>query len=375
MITNPRSKHSKSPKFTKLEDRNKRRFIEHYNNKRNVLFCGNDFYNSRREVIKNIWLDCGGVDQEMEYYLELVSKPPINSTSKSELVENFQNEWLGKYKRIDTLSHEGNSYEEELDEYIAVRTHITDKTWRCIDCEGWSGKKVYEELVTSISDADNHKLYNGRRPFLEGIMHQGYLFACKGLIFLDNLRYNLADQEDDIYYRKLIKIIKERIGIFHRYMFIPDNHLPEGYNPPNAFRKHESGIGAAHAIAVSTSFNWIVAYTRNPDDFPLYFKSEFSVSFLPSLKIKEEGKVGNRQTNVKLKRGGKKHYVPEDELIPFIKQDLKFLKSPDGGELIGAALARKIMKDIKTRFGVNYKESYVKKLISEIETGKKEKNV
>ena len=47
----------------------------------------------------------------------------------------------------------------------------------------------------------------------------GYLFPCKGLIFLDNMSYNSGDKEDEIYYRKLVRVIKERKEHF------PDRYL------------------------------------------------------------------------------------------------------------------------------------------------------
>lgn len=78
--------------------------------------------------------------------------------------------------------------------------------------------------------------------------------------------------------------------------------------------------------------------------------------------------------NGNLREGRKHHYIPEDELIPFVRQDLKFLTSPDGGELKGGALIRRITNDIEIRFKDEYKAKYkirtVGNLISKINTGK-----
>jgi|ETNmetMinimDraft_13_1059891.scaffolds.fasta_scaffold89411_1 hypothetical protein len=77
-----------------------------------------------------------------------------------------------------------------------------------------------------------------------------------------------------------------------------------------------------------------------------------------------------------LKKGSKEDYVPKNELIPFVKKDLKYLTSSKGGGLRGGTLTQKIQKNIKIRFEekygdkAKYGEGTVRNLISKINTGK-----
>jgi hypothetical protein len=79
----------------------------------------------------------------------------------------------------------------------------------------------------------------------------------------------------------------------------------------------------------------------------------------------------------KLKRGERKPNIPDKELIPYVKQDLKYLTSPKGGKLKGGDLRKKVMDNIykkfkdKYGFKANYEEGTVRNLISDIKTGKK----
>jgi hypothetical protein len=77
-----------------------------------------------------------------------------------------------------------------------------------------------------------------------------------------------------------------------------------------------------------------------------------------------------------LKKGSKEDYVAKEKLIPFIKQDIKYLKSPEGGELKGGTLVNRVTENIYKKFEkeygdkAKYKLGTVKNLISEINTEK-----
>ena len=79
----------------------------------------------------------------------------------------------------------------------------------------------------------------------------------------------------------------------------------------------------------------------------------------------------------KLKRGERQPNIPDKELFPFVKKDLKFLTSSKGGGLGGGALAKRIKNDIENKFDdkygdkAKYKLGTVKNLISKINTGRK----
>ena len=68
--------------------------------------------------------------------------------------------------------------------------------------------------------------------------------------------------------------------------------------------------------------------------------------------------------------------MAKEKLIPFIKQDIKYLKSPEGGGLKGGPLVNRVTENIYKRFKkeygdkAKYKPGTVNNLISEINTGK-----
>jgi hypothetical protein len=72
----------------------------------------------------------------------------------------------------------------------------------------------------------------------------------------------------------------------------------------------------------------------------------------------------------RLKRGEKQKYVPDEYLIPFMKKNLSYLRSPSGGELRGSHLQDKMKEDIKIRFKRNYSKGTIRNFISKIDIGK-----
>jgi len=94
-----------------------------------------------------------------------------------------------------------------------------------IDCGGMDGKEVYETLAGCSS------------------LEVGLLIEEHGILIIDNL--HCVSEEDKKDYRKLGKIIKDR----------QIEHSP-------------------------TTFNWLVAYTNDPEPFPSYFKEQFDLILL-----------------------------------------------------------------------------------------------
>jgi hypothetical protein len=106
-------------------------------------------------------------------------------------------------------------------------------------------------------------------------------------------------------------------------------------------------------------------------------KIESVVNSVAGTKVSKKPKA-KKATKKKgeLNRDGKQNYVPREKLNKFLKKELKRLKSAEGGELRGGTLRKKLMKNITKEFkkedeeGEIYTESYVRNLISEINTGK-----
>ena len=73
----------------------KKKLLECYKSRQPVLLYGNDSDDCRRELIKKVWLDGGGVDQEEQYFLEDVSISQ-SPTSKEELDTQFEKDSIDK---------------------------------------------------------------------------------------------------------------------------------------------------------------------------------------------------------------------------------------------------------------------------------------
>ncbi len=103
-------------------------------------------------------------------------------------------------------------------------------------------------------------------------MPNGYLFLCRGLVFLDNLHCNSGDAEDSNHYRKIAKVIHDRKWGSHTY--------------------DDTGIPLQGGCTEQTKFDWLVAYTSvdNPQDFPKYFRERFKlISLDKAKKVKAKG--------------------------------------------------------------------------------------
>jgi hypothetical protein len=110
-------------------------------------------------------------------------------------------------------------------------------------------------------------------------------------------------------------------------------------------------------------------------------QSNKAESFVKSVAETEESKKHQAKRvshkKGKLKRGERQPNIPDKELFPFVKKDLKFLTSSKGGGLGGGALAKRIKNDIENKFDdkygdkAKYKLGTVKNLISKINTGRK----
>jgi hypothetical protein len=260
----------------------KKELLECYKNRQPVLLYGNDRDDCRKELIREVWLAGGGVDQEVEYLDD-----KNNSTTKEQLENKFKKEWIEKYKTTDSRSSEGNSYHKESNIHINQHTHITDKTWRRIDCGSWNGKQAHNELIRNISDIHYHDRYNENTLRSTGlVMPMGYLFLCKGLVFLDNLHCNSGDAEDSNHYRKIATVIHDRKWGSHTY--------------------DDTGIPLQGGGTEQTRFDWLVAYARNPDDFPDYFIEQFKeISLSPEPKaeaIQVHGIIKHRGRKTKNKK-------------------------------------------------------------------------
>ena len=195
---------------------------------------------------------------------------------------------------------------------VFSRGHL--ETFTKVDYCHEDGIAVLEKL-TKITD------YDERSGAYKQLLHDD------GTLFIDNLRCSESNSEDKDYYERLaIEIEKSR--------------------KPS---------------------HWLVVYTRDHTRLPKLFQEQFK---LVSLSGKNKG-----GKTAKL-RGTKKHYVPKKDLIPFIKQNMKYLQSPKGGELSGGVLIKKIKEGIYKRFNkeygekAKYKKSTVSKMISQINTGK-----
>ncbi len=148
-------------------------------------------------------------------------------------------------------------------------------------------------------------------------------------------------------------------------------------------------LGTTRSNMPKGSSELFIISIDNESDLPDNLRDEFVSIMLDdeeTVKTSADGKKleheGERVFLVKgkegkLKRGEKQQYVPEEELLPFLKQDLEYLRSDKGGALKGGSLAKRIQGDIYKRFNkvygkkADYKVATIRNMISEINTGKK----
>ncbi len=129
---------------------------------------------------------------------------------------NDSTDLYGLIERIKNVYNERNPYidEDELIKRADFEGVSPPKDPDYINCGGMNGETVYEALIGRFE-----------------------LFIPDGILIINNLH---CDPEDKQHYRKLARVIEER----------------------------QMGI-------VSTSFNWLIAYTDDPKPFPSYFKKQF----------------------------------------------------------------------------------------------------
>ncbi len=112
----------------------------------------------------------------------------------------------------------------------------------------------------------------------------------------------------------------------------------------------------------------LIIHIDKTKKWPKYFLEQLEV--IPAGKTKTvREKIGAEQKN--LKRGGKQNKVPYEKLIPYVKKNLSYLRSPEGGSLKGGALQERMQKDVKKQFEKKYEKGTMRNLISDINTGKK----
>ncbi len=219
----------------------------------------------RKELIKDVHIANGGIDAETEIINDK-KMPPLANDAK-ELLGLLG--ILEKKDDKDFYRYEGS----------------TKNTWNYIDCGIMSAKEVYIKLVLCspdlIFDKKFFEMYKkadvGRMSkvelielqknsidsliYLNEYVYSGYLFNYEGLLFADNLSCDPRNSEDNYYYSKLGEIIK--------------------------YREIE---------LTPTTFNWLVAYTHDLNDFRKvpYFIERFEQIPLPKIKEpKAEGKKVN----------------------------------------------------------------------------------
>ena len=212
------------------------KLLECYQEGEPVLLYGKDNI-GRKDLILQIHKIVGGIDEEKENFI---------NDGKFKSVKELEN-------RIKEL-HADKKF-PEWSELLARYWQSTIRTFKYVDMGEMNGEEVF---VTLMYDAEIVKEFHEHYTKKEieemdyineltlrngGIppSFKGHFFACKGLLFLDNLRCNSKNDEDIDYYSRLARIIKDG--------------------------------GTRHD---STTFNWLAVYTHDdPKVFDKYFLERF----------------------------------------------------------------------------------------------------
>lgn len=235
----------------------------------NVLLYGKDSIDSssplrtgREELVLKVHKLNGGIDAALEYF---------DDDGRSVSREDFAKKVHERAKIPKEYRHEPGAY----------HSGSSKKTYVRIDCMGMTAEEVYKELVISSSinreledyenamenkRPQNYLLYKiSKKEFKDfgsavrsGLTNnKGSLFACYGLVFVDNVTVHSNDNL--IYFDKLARIIKRK-GAF-------DNH---------------------------PSFEWLIVYTSSdPKNFPEGFRDQFTV-----ISLEPEGQKTDLEQNI-----------------------------------------------------------------------------
>jgi len=113
----------------------------------------------------------------------------------------------------------------------------------------------------------NHKYINCRRKDGEDVYNTltnkgavGTLLNNNGSLFVDTLYCDPNKKEDSEYYNKLAKVINERKKEIDEY----PSHYPDD-------------TGVLYDVVL---VKWLVVYSKEPDNFPYYFKQQFRMMSL-----------------------------------------------------------------------------------------------
>jgi len=169
----------------------------------------------------------GGIFREVEYVDEegkRINKTKLEEMYRKEIFDEFPN----KEDPCSTIS----ILKEDMEDYASFfdsHSKSTKRTSKQIDCGSMNAREVYIKLVHKaditakelliISDTDIfmseriHGLTTYNTFSTSSIVPEGLLFKCKGLLFVDNLYCHPENSEDDVWYRNLACIIKERLPV------------------------------------------------------------------------------------------------------------------------------------------------------------------
>ncbi|MHC4266925.1 MAG: hypothetical protein ACYSTS_00540 [Planctomycetota bacterium] len=332
MAKNKSSSSTSNKKLSALE----KELLGHAKKGQPVLLYGKDtLRNGREGLIKDIYFLSGGQYDNCKY---TGSEKNINSAD--DLLKAIE-----KAHKKEDIKKEARLLLEYNDTFVTYR--IED-----FDCK--SGKDVFEKLSCFechlflnplscvqgilIQNLNIDNIIKSKKNIVNKLHSIQYFMSDtkeyiqrKGIFFLNNLQ---CDPEDEKWYKKLAKKIESRKK-----------------------RDHKSG-------------DWLVVYAYDYTTFPPYFQNQFKLVLLDSKDYKVKEQKEDVSQTAKLKRGEKQEFVPYEELIPFIKKHLEYLRSSKGGNLKGGVLANRIKKDIKQRFEKDYTVNTVKKMISKINTNK-----
>jgi len=120
-----------------------------------------------------------------------------------------------------------------------------------VNCQNMDGKDVYYKLTNLLI---------------------GLLISNDGSLFVDNLSIDPNDNEDFIYYKKLAKDIKEWETETHESKDDEDNE-------EWIIERPRELIGSPY---VPFNVQWLVVYSKEPNNFPDYFTRQFTMISLES---------------------------------------------------------------------------------------------
>ncbi len=236
-----------------------------FKNHQPVLLYG-DSLDKRNNIILDTHTKNGGKLYDVKYIGDKEEHVFLQDIAKER--EKKEREWLRNdnisLSRFERFKLDG--IQKEIHNKVRKNFKSTKKSYKYLDCKGKNGESVYQLLANDCLWCKIEIPYSeygliplektSSKEFLETYRNPvpilgNYLYGFRGTLFVDNLKCDNKNNEDVVYFYKLVAVIINLIDAIKLIDVFKEN-----------------------------SFNWLVVYVHNRDNFPVPFLNQFEQIYL-----------------------------------------------------------------------------------------------